>query len=203
MRSMVRFRSAMALGISVLVVGSASTVATAAQSLAEVAKKERDRRARIQQSAGTAPVFGGEELAAVGGSDRSATGGERKSAREGASDTRPRNEGSVAHAAASLEDADRLTDKQARELRETWARVWQDRMDQARTELDEARNDSYQCQAASPFFYVPLGIDCDGVDLRLAEAEARHREVEQQRYNWRLLLPAEPEAGVSRERLDR
>jgi hypothetical protein len=37
---------------------------------------------------------------------------------------------------------------------------------------------------------VPLAVDCEGVDLRLAGAESRLKKIKRNRYNWELLLPA-------------
>ena len=42
---------------------------------------------------------------------------------------------------------------------------------------------------ASARTFVPLAIDCEGVDLRLARAEAQLKDVRATRYQWELLLP--------------
>jgi hypothetical protein len=171
--------------VCVAVFVSLSQLGAGAQSLAEVAQKERDRRARIEERGESAPVIGGEDLEAR----RSATGAEP----EGEPEQAGRNGADAAQTPARepSEGRGRLSDKQARELRETWARVWQQRMEQARTELETAQNDAYQCRSASRYFFVPLAIDCEGVELRLAEVQARLREVKQQRYDWQLLLPVD------------
>ena len=66
------------------------------------------------------------------------------------------------------------------------------KMRQAEEDLERARNDVYQCRSAERYFFVPLAVDCVGVDLRLASAEARLKRVKSNRYNWELLLPESP-----------
>lgn len=178
-----RSRSPLGIAAAAALACSLLAGAAAAQSLAEVAEKERDRRAHIDKRGESARVIGNEDLEASGDLYRSATRQERDD------DAGPRSVVPAQTATERPQEQSSLTDKQARELRETWTRVWQARMAQARSELEVARSDAYQCQAASHYFFVPLAIDCDGVAARLAEAEGRLREVKRQRYHWRLLLP--------------
>jgi hypothetical protein len=62
-------------------------------------------------------------------------------------------------------------------------------MSQAEQELERAKDDVYQCRSAERYFFVPIAVDCEGVDLRLAAATARLKKVKSDRYNWELLLP--------------
>jgi hypothetical protein len=82
-----------------------------------------------------------------------------------------------------------LTAKEIADLRVQWTRIWEGQMAQAEEDLTKARDDSYQCEAAERYFFVPLAIDCEGVALRLAAAEARHRKVKANRFHWEPLLP--------------
>ncbi len=191
MHTMVRTSVSSAVLFALVFVWGSSARTESAQSLAEVAKRERDRRARVEKESEPAPVIGREELEAFRGASRSVSGNQPSRETEGKG---------ASEAAAPATDAapgeSRLTDKEARELRATWARVWRERMEQAQAELETAQDDVYQCRSASRYFFVPLAIDCDGVDERLAEAEARFREVKQNRYNWELLLPGAGKEGT-------
>jgi hypothetical protein len=82
-----------------------------------------------------------------------------------------------------------LTAKQAAELRSEWARIWEEQMQESERDLERAKEDRYQCQAAERYFFVPIAADCDGIDLRVANAEARLRKVKRNRYRWELLIP--------------
>jgi hypothetical protein len=166
---------------SVLLAAGWASAASAdgAQSLAEVAKNERERRAGLAEKA-PASVISNEELAASRGESFSVTGSDAPT-------------GEAAATEESLDDetaSDRSpTDKEIRNLRERWQGIWRARMDQAERELESAASDRYQCRAATPYFFVPLAIDCDGVEDRVVEAEARLKEVGLTRYRWELLLP--------------
>ena len=165
----IRFLLLALLGVSFALPGEA-------QSLAEVARKERERRAKLGAEA---PVIGDAELASGEGATFSVTGTPAGEA-EGRADTdEPEGEA----------EAPELTEREIRDLRDKWYRLWRERMAAARKELDQARDDVYQCRAADSFFFVPLAVDCEGVDERLAEAEANLKEVQANRYNWELLLP--------------
>ena len=160
------------------------TGVVSAQSLAEVAKNEKDRRAR---TAGTGnhepvPVLGDEELSSARGDGLSVTGRD-----PGESD--PSSAGPVDDSDASDSGERRLTEAEIREYRETWARVWPERLEAAEKELELATDAAFQCQSAAHYVFVPLAVDCNGVFERRAIAEYRLRETRQNRYNWELLLP--------------
>jgi hypothetical protein len=146
-----------------------------AQSLAEVARKERERRAKLGAEA---PVIGDAELASGEGATFSVIGTSAEGSEAG-SDA----------GAAEKSDVPKPTEREIRDLREKWYRLWREQMAAARKELDKARDDVYQCRTAESFFFVPLAVDCDGVEERLADAEANLKEIQANRYNWELLVP--------------
>ena len=167
--------------IAFLAVCLLSAVASSGQSLAEVAKKERERRAQAGKAGNRSAVISEKELEEARGDSLSVSG----TASEERSSATP-DEGRA---------ESKLTAKEIRDLREEWARIWQERMSQAEQELEQTRNDFYQCRSAERYFFVaPLAgaVDCEGVDLRLAGAEARLKKVKSNRYNWELLLPGSP-----------
>jgi hypothetical protein len=153
-----------------------STLPGEAQPLAEVARKERERRAKLGTEA---PVIGDAELASGEGATFSVTGTSAGGPEAGAD----------AGEAEGESDVPKLTEREIRDLREKWYRLWREQMAAARKEIDKARDDVYQCRTAESFFFVPLAVDCDGVEVRLAEAEANLKEIQANRYNWELLVP--------------
>lgn len=154
--------------------------AWAVQSLAEVAEKERARRAQVAKTAGESEVISEEDLEGARGDSFSVSG---------QASTAPEDFADEEDAANPSEASRRLSAREIRDLREKWAEIWQGQMEQAERELERARDDVYQCRAASRYFFVPLAVDCQGVDLRLASAEARLKKVRRNRYHWELLLP--------------
>ena len=154
-----------------------------AQSLGEVARKERQRRA---ESASDRPVMviREQELEASEGEGPSVTGRAVTAV--------------SAVAEASAEDgpppaSKRLSPEEVRELRETWRRVWKEQLEAAETELEIAKDHVFQCRAASHYFFVPIAVDCNGIHERLAIAEYRLAEIRVNQYNWELLLPEQPD----------
>jgi hypothetical protein len=170
----------MALVATALLAAPAST----GQSLAEVAAKERERRAEVAKSGSPARVISERELEEAPGDALSIAGTplEADSPDPGAEVALSGREGARA----------KLDAKQIRELREEWGRIWEEQMRQAELELEKARDDRYQCRSAERYFFVPIAVDCEGVDLRLASAEARLRKIKRNRYRWELLLPESP-----------
>ena len=171
-------------GIALLVICLLSAVASSGQSLAEVAKKERERRAQAGKGGNPAAVISEKELEEARGDSLSVSG----TASEEPSSGPPAEAAGDAEANAGS----KLTAKDIRDLREEWARIWQGQMSQAEQELVQAKDDVYQCRSAERYFFVPVAVDCDGVDLRLARAEARLKKVKSNRYHWELLLPGNP-----------
>jgi hypothetical protein len=135
-----------------------------------VARKERERRAGLGKES---PVIGERELETHRGSSPSSSESEEEEP----------------PAPAPAPDRPSLTEREIRELRSKWNRIWNEQMNEARRNLAKARDDVYQCRAAGSFFFVPLAVDCNGVHERLTEAEARLKEVQANRYNWELLAP--------------
>jgi len=170
-------------GIALLVVCLLSAVASSGQSLAEVAKKERERRAQAAKAGNPSAVISEKELEEARGDSVSVSGTAFEAPAAGPS------EEEEAAAAAEAGAGSKLTVKEIRDLREEWARIWQEQMSQAEQELERAENDLYQCRSAERYFFVPIAVDCEGVDLRLAGAEARLKKVKLTRYDWELLLP--------------
>ncbi len=167
--------------IAILAVSLLSGSAATGQTLAEVAKKERERRDRAGKDGRETLVISEKELKEARGDSLSVSG----SRSEDPPPTGPSEEEAVPSEAAS-----KLTANEIRDLREQWARIWKEQLSQAEQELERAKDDVYQCRSAERFFYVvPLAVDCDGVDLRLAAAESRLRVVKRNRYHWELLLP--------------
>jgi hypothetical protein len=152
-----------------------SALPSSSQSLSEVAKNERARRARAGKGA-PAPVITDKDLENVKGEPISST----------VVAARPVDAPVVE---TGEPERSQLSEKEIRDLREQWGRIWSEQMDEARKNLEVAKDDVYQCRSAERYFFVPLAIDCNGVDLRLAAAEARLKQVERNRYNWELLLP--------------
>ena len=160
-------------------------VASSGQSLAEVARRERERRAQADKVRNPAAVITEKDLEEARGDTVSVSG------------TEPGEPPSVRSEEDAAHDADaragrKLTAKEIRDLREDWSRIWQEQMAQAEQELEQAKDDSYQCRSAERYFFIPIAVDCEGVDLRLAGAEARLKKVRSNRYNWELLLPESP-----------
>jgi hypothetical protein len=172
----------LALGVVVLLVGSG---VASAQSLAEVAKKEKDRRARtVEADELPAPVIGNKELENARGDGLSVMGSPEKGKTPSASsDDEPDPTVSREHG---------LTEKEIRDLRETWARIWPERLAAAEKELELASDAVYQCSSAAHYVFVPLAVDCNGVFKRRAIAEYRLGEARQNRYHWELLLAERP-----------
>jgi len=178
--------------VALLLVG---TGVASAQSLAEVAKKEKDRRARTastvppDEPAGhdSVPVIGNVELAEAQGDGLSVTGSTEKDNAPSEAEPSPADAGDASDSAGPTEH--RLTQAEIRDYRETWARIWPERLEAAEKELELARDAVYQCQSAAHYVFVPLAIDCNGVFKRRAIAEYRLRETRRNRYNWELLLP--------------
>ena len=157
---------------------SAGVMPARSQSLAEVARKEKERRARVSGE-DPAPVIGERELAASPGQSLSITGRDTESSQDESSSS----------GSPPADEERRLTPEEIRDLREKWARVWKTQLEGAEEEAKLARDAVYQCNKAGTFFFVPLAIDCDGVHERLAIAEYRLKEIRANQYNWELLLP--------------
>ena len=153
-----------------------------AQSLGEIAEKERERREQTKSE--SAPVVGDRELARARGDGLSVTG-------KGVEPASMGSEGSDLEDPVDLDvpEVIELSPREVKELRETWNRVWKARLEVAQEQRDVAADAVYQCQKAGVFFFVPLGIDCEGVRERLAIAEYRVKEIRANRFNWELLLP--------------
>jgi hypothetical protein len=169
-------------GIALLAISLLGPVASSGQSLAEVAKKERERRAQAGGAGGRTAVISEKELEEARGDSLSVSG---TPSGEASSYTPAGDAGPDAAAGAG----NGLTAKEVRDLREAWAGIWQEQMNQAELDLARAKDDLYQCRSAERYFFVPLAVDCVGVDLRLAAAEARLKKVKRNRYQWELLLP--------------
>ena len=168
--------------IAFLAVCLVSAVASSGQSLAEVAKKERERRAQAGKGGNPAAVISEKELEQARGDSLSVSGIAHEE-----SSSRPPDE--VVAVGAEARAGSKLTAKDIRDLREQWARIWEEQMSQAEQELEQAKDDLYQCRSAERYFFVPVAVDCEGVDLRLAGAKARLKKVKSHRYHWELLLP--------------
>ena len=169
-----------------------------AQSLGEVARKERQRRAESASNTDVA-VIREQELEASEGEGLSVTGRSvaAVSAVSGGS-----AEAKVDTSRRGRPVSKRLSPQEVRELRETWSRVWKEQLEAAERELEIAKDHVFQCRAASHYFFVPIAVDCNGVHERLAIAEYRLEEIRENQYNWELLLPEQPdeEAALVPER---
>ena len=159
-----------------------------AQSLGEVARKERQRRAESASETDVV-VIREQELEASEGAGLSVTG---RSGAAGSAVSR----GSTEAAEVNVDTTPpgppasrRLGAAEVRELRETWSRVWKEQLQAAEGELEIEKDHVFQCRAASHYFFVPIAVDCDGVHERLAIAEYRLDEIRENQYNWELLLP--------------
>lgn len=155
---------------------------SAGQSLGELASKERKRRAQVSDPAGQGLVITEKDLKEARGDSFSIAGPSPS----------PDDFSEEADAESKPSRAGKLSAKEVADLRVQWARIWQEQMEQAERELEQARDDVYQCRSASRYFFVPLAFDCEGVDLRLAGAQARLKKVKRNRYDWELLLPLNP-----------
>jgi hypothetical protein len=169
-------------GILFLAVCLLAPVTSSGQSLAEVARRERERRAQADKGRVPAAVITEKDLEEAHGDTVSISGAEPEEPSSAPS------EGETARDAEARAGR-KLTAKEIRDLREQWSRIWQEQMAQAEQELEQAKDDSYQCRSAERYFFIPIAVDCEGVDLRLAGAEARLKKVRSNRYNWELLLP--------------
>ncbi|TDI40064.1 MAG: hypothetical protein E2P02_17525 [Acidobacteria bacterium] len=164
-----------------------------AQSLGEVARKERQRRADSASETDVV-VIREQELEASEGKGLTVTGRSvgAVSAVSGAS-----AEAKVDTSLPGPPASSRLGAAEVRELRETWSRVWKEQLQAAEGELEIAKDHVFQCRAASHYFFVPIAVDCDGVHERLAIAEYRLDEIRENQYNWELLLPQQPDEASS------
>ena len=167
-------------GMALLAVFLFTPIASSGQSLAEVAKKERERRAQAGKPGNPSAVISEKELEEARGDSLSVSGTASEEPAAGPSEE---------EAPTAAEAGRKLTAKEIRDLRVEWARIWQEQMSQAEQELEQAKDDVYQCRSAERYFFVPVAVDCEGVDLRLAGAEARLKRVKLTRYNWEQLLP--------------
>lgn len=181
-------RSALAtLGILV-------AAAVGAQSLAEVAAREKARRRAL----GTPPSAVIDEVSLESDRARGATTAPtREAPAEDAPAAAPDRDAPAAAglSAKEVRAVDRpLSVEEVRDLRDTWARVWADQMASAEDDLAIARDDLRQCRTAELYVFVPLAIDCYGVGERLALAEFRVDYLRMNRFNWELLLEQETRA---------
>lgn len=163
---------------ALLVLGSA---AASGQSLGEVAAKEKARRAQTGGGE-TVPVIDDERLSQARGDGLSLTG-----ARASQADSDEPSDAAESDDAEATEHG--LSEKEIRDYRQTWARVWAARLAAAEQEVELAGEAVYQCQSAAHYVFVPLAIDCNGVYERRAIAEYRLKEIRQNRFNWELLVP--------------
>lgn len=168
------------LAWSLLVAGAAHP-----QSLAEVAAKEKARRAK-RDRAEPVRVIGDEELAEASSASVVVT---PPSAVASSSET----ESSAGEETGEPNDDRRpragLSADEVRYYREAWNRVWAKQLAAAEKELERARYESGQCQAAAHYVFVPIAIDCHGVRERLAVARFQVEHLRRNRFNWELLLP--------------
>lgn len=185
MASMAFGRSSILGGIAALCL--AAGAARAGQSLAEVARKERERRVQVTKSGEESAVLNEKDLEEARGDSFSVSGQEASSPESSATENDADDAGNPTGPEQDL------SAKEIRDLKEQWGRIWKGQMEQAERELEQAKDDVYQCRSADRYFFVPLAVDCEGVDLRLAGAEARLRKVKRNRYHWELLLPPNQE----------
>jgi len=164
------------LGVTLFLAGGAY-----GQSLAEVAAKEKARRAK-RDPAEPVRMIGSDELAQARGEGTS-TSGITPSGELGAAEATEPTDRAASDASASL------SEKEIRYYREAWNRVWAKQMAAAKQELEVAEYELGQCRAAAHYVFVPIGIDCNGVRERHAIAEFRVKDLEQNRFNWERLLP--------------
>lgn len=160
-----------------------SASAESGQSLAEVAKKERERRDRAGKEGQPILVISEKELEQARGESLSVSESPTEDPPSEASNSQADEEALLPDAAS------KLTAKEISDLRVQWSRIWKEQLSQAEQELEKAKDDVYQCRSAEVYFFVPLAVDCDGVGLRLAAAEARLKTVKRNRFHWELLLP--------------
>ena len=170
-------------GMALLAVFLLTPIGSSGQSLAEVAKGERERRDKVGKAGNPAEVISEKELEEARGDTLSVSGISSEEPTAGPS------EEDLEEPVEETSAASKLTAKEIRDLREEWARLWKEQMSQAQQELAQAKDDVYQCRSAERYFFVPVAVDCDGVDLRLEDAEARLKKVKLNRYNWEILLP--------------
>ncbi|HEY7817051.1 MAG TPA: hypothetical protein VIG29_02450, partial [Vicinamibacteria bacterium] len=131
-----------------LIGGLMSAAAESGQSLGEVAKRERERRAQAAKDGPPATVISDKELREARGDSVSITGTEPEEAL-------PETE---EEAGPPPEVASRLTAKEIADLRQQWSRIWQDQLTQAEQELEKAKDDVYQCRSAENYFFVPIAV---------------------------------------------
>ena len=163
--------------------------AASAQSLGDVAEKEKARR-RTTVAPKPVRVIGNEELLRARGVALSVTGRPVDAATADKDDPQPRSSDDGA-------GTSQLSEREIKHYRDVWNRVWAEQMAAAEKQLELARDDAYQCRSAGHYFFVPLAVDCNGVGERLALAEFRLKEVRSNRYNWELLV-SQPRRGPPR-----
>ena len=154
-----------------------------AQSLGEVAKKERERRAQLTVSDGKR-VIGNRELTETNGGSLSVVGSGR-SPDESSDESTVNDEESDKRSQA-------VSPVEVKELRAAWNKSWRRQLEAAEREVVTVKDALFQCQSAARYVYVPIAVDCERVYERVAIAEWKLRQVEKDRYNWELILPEPP-----------
>ena len=172
-------------GIAILAAGLMVVGGTglSAQSLGEVAKKERERRAQLTVSE-EKRVIGNRELTETKGGSLSVVGRGR-SPDESPEEPAESEEGSDKSSQA-------VSPTELKELRAAWNKIWLRQLEAAGRELARAKDALFQCQSAAHYAYVRIAADCERVDERVAIAEWKLRQVKKDRYNWELILPKPP-----------
>ena len=150
-----------------------------AQSLGEVAKKERERRSQLTVSE-KKRVIGNRELAEIKGGSLSVVW--RSRSPDESPDEPTENE------EESDKSSQAISSVELKELRTAWNKIWLSQLEAAERELATAKDMLFQCESAASYVYVPIAFDCEGVYQRVAIAAWKLREVKKDRYNWELLL---------------
>jgi hypothetical protein len=151
----------------------ASAAGLSAQSLAELAEKEKARRAGLPTRS---PVLTEEDLRSAQGT-LSVTGEES-----------PASESEAEAGQKPPEESERRPLDEIRRERiqkmEAWAAEWERRMAAARENVARLKEKAKDCRLADRMFFFLYMPGCEEIEPRLAAAEAELREIARSRYDY-------------------
>jgi len=146
-----------------------------AQSLGEVAEKEKARRAGLKTKS---RVVTEKDLQAAEGG----TGGTLSVTGEPAA-AAPAEEQASEKKEEARPSLDQIR-KQRIEKSEAWAAEWERRMAAAKQRVTELKDKAKNCRLADRMYFFVYVWGCEDIEERLAQAEAELSDVERSRYDW-------------------
>lgn len=142
-----------------------------AQSLAEVAEREKARRAGLKTKS---PVLTEKDLRAAKGETLSITGAPAADLPE---------EQPSEKKAEERPSLDTIRQERIKKM-EAWAAEWERRMAAATERVTQLKDKAKDCRLAQRMYFFMYVWGCENIEERLAEAESELRELERSRYDW-------------------